>query len=100
MGKSKYFHIEVLKQTLDDRQQRNKQYSLRAFAQDLDLDHSYLSKVLNKKKFLSLSHAKVVADRLSLGSDDTELFFVSVSKHHQCRSLSKLDKSLTIKYCD
>lgn len=63
-----------LKAVLAERQDRNRSYSLRAFARDLGVPASHLSMVLNQKAHLSPERAESVADRLELSAADAEYF--------------------------
>lgn len=53
---------------------RNPAYSLRAFARDISISHSFLSRILGEKKRLSLAQASRVAERLKLAGQDRQRF--------------------------
>lgn len=69
-----------LKAELERRQRVNPRYSLRSFAQNLALSPSFLSKVLNGKKNLSLESAFEVSERLQLSNTERKLFCQWVAK--------------------
>ncbi len=73
---------EVLKDILLQRQQRNPQYSLRAFARDLGCTYSTVAEVLAKRKGISPKRARIVVERLDFSDHEQELFLLSVQKLH------------------
>jgi len=68
----------ILQQTLFSKQQKNKRYSLRAFARDLKISPSFLSEVLNGKYGISKQLANQIADRLGF-NEDKRLHFCSLA---------------------
>lgn len=52
--------VEHLRLRLREKQERNRRYSLRAFARDLGISHSHLSRVLRKQKRLSAAQAEAI----------------------------------------
>ena len=64
----------ILQQTLFSKQQKNKRYSLRAFARDLKISPSFLSEVLNGKYGISKQLAGQIADRLGFNSEEVQHF--------------------------
>jgi uncharacterized protein (TIGR02147 family) len=66
---------------------RNNRYSLRAFARDLDLSPSRLSRILNSKEGLSEKSAKKISDRLFSNHHEKE-FFVTLVLTDDARSAS------------
>ncbi len=64
----------ILQQTLFSKQQKNKRYSLRAFARDLKISPSFLSEVLNGKYGISKQLAGQIADRLGFNSEEMQHF--------------------------
>lgn len=64
----------ILQQTLFTKQQKNKRYSLRAFARDLKISPSFLSEVLNGKYGISKQLAGQIADRLGFNSEENQHF--------------------------
>ncbi len=64
----------ILQQTLFSKQQKNRRYSLRAFARDLKISPSFLSEVLNGKYGISKQLAGQIADRLGFSSEENQHF--------------------------
>jgi uncharacterized protein (TIGR02147 family) len=71
---------EILREVLLSRNYQNPSYSLRAFARDLGVSHSYLSKIIHKKRKLSLRHASAFASVLRLGSVKEQEFLRGVTE--------------------
>ena len=65
---------EVLASELSRRKDKNKSYSLRAFARDLELSASRLSEVLNDNEGLSEKSADLVATRLAFKLSERQYF--------------------------
>ncbi|RYZ71168.1 MAG: TIGR02147 family protein [Proteobacteria bacterium] len=66
--------VDYLKVELQSRRDRRSEYSLRAFARDLNLSPSTLSEILNEKVGLSPLKGKEVARRLKLPSAHSDHF--------------------------
>jgi len=64
----------ILQQTLFSKQQKNKRYSLRAFARDLKISPSFLSEVLSGKYGISKQLASQIADRLGFTNEEMQHF--------------------------
>ena len=64
----------ILQQTLFSKQQKNRRYSLRAFARDLKISPSFLSEVLNGKYGISKQLAGQIADRLGFNNEEIQHF--------------------------
>lgn len=80
------YRIEiVLKEQLDSRKLKNKNYSLRALARDVKVSPSTISKIINGKCDISEKMLLSILDSLSLSSEEKEkiLFF------ERCRRLSE-----------
>ncbi len=75
-------HIELLNKILEKKQKTNPQYSLRAFARDLSLDSSGLTKVLKGEIMLSLKAAVLTASKLQLSDLESKRFIDSVVEEH------------------
>ncbi len=71
-----------LQQEFNSRCQRNPNYSLRAFARDLDMWPSKLSEVLNEKCGISSGTAKTLSKRLRLSPDESAHFMALVESEH------------------
>jgi uncharacterized protein (TIGR02147 family) len=65
---------EILRDVLATKISRNPSFSLRAFARDLGVSHTYLSLVLNKKKALSMGKLLEFSQILGMNSEQTQLF--------------------------
>lgn len=70
---------KFLQDELEQRQKRNLQYSLRAFARDLNIAPQVLSLVLKGKKGISVSAALNLAHRLGLSVEESSYFYDLVS---------------------
>lgn len=66
---------EILKAEFLKKSEKNKGFSLRRFAQILDLQASFLSEVLNNKKNLSDEMAAKISEKLSWSTSEKEYFF-------------------------
>lgn len=64
----------LLKRELQDRCQKNPQYSLRAFARSLGMESSYLSKILSGKRNITQTTLKKLAAKLSFNEDSVKAF--------------------------
>ena len=95
MGKKMPFYVLYLCDELDRRIERNPQYSLRAFARFLDIDASFLSKVLARKQVLSLKKVEAIVEKLGLVEEERKRFIVSVADEQKCAGLDKVDNDLT-----
>lgn len=73
---------DILKREFASRAGRNPQYSLRAFARDLDFLPSRLSDVLNGKHGLSRRSASGIAERLGYAPSQRQYFCTLVEAEH------------------
>lgn len=91
---------DALRSEFGERVRRNPQYSLRAFARDLNLSPSMLCDVLAEKHHLSRDRAFKVAQGLRLSAPETELFCDLVdAKHARCINKKKeAEKRLNIRW--
>lgn len=74
------YFLKKLHDVLAQRQSSNSSYSLRAFARDLDIDPSQLSKIMTGKRVISSELAAQIAQRLKLDHAETMLFQESVHR--------------------
>ena len=74
------FYRNVLKVELGRRKSSNPNYSLRAFARDLDVSPSVISRALHAEREISASTARRLVVALKLSEAEAELFFNSVSE--------------------
>ncbi len=65
---------EFLRARLLGRISQNPAYSVRAFARDLKISHSYLSQILNERRGLSFRQALLLSETLGLDEADKRLF--------------------------
>jgi uncharacterized protein (TIGR02147 family) len=72
----KYFddYVEYLHQVLKERNSKNPNYSLRAFARDIDLSPARLSEVLRGKGDLGVSKLQSISERLCSETSEQEFF--------------------------
>ena len=82
MDYRKFLRDELLR-----RQNKNRSYSLRAFARDLGMSSSRLSEILNGKVGVSETRAAVLAKRLQLNPEDSSLFVDLVESEHARSSI-------------
>lgn len=73
-------YLRILQNEFHQRQQKNKKYSLRAFAKFLGVSHALLSLVFLKKKGLSLKMADKISTKLALSHLERNIFVSSVEK--------------------
>ncbi len=69
---------EFLKAALVERQKKNPQFSLRAFAKQLGLSPAGLTRILQGQKNLSLDRASEIARKLALGEKETEYLYTLI----------------------
>jgi hypothetical protein len=58
--------VAVLRARFDERRGRNRRYSLRAFARDLDVPHAALSQILARRRPASVAFLQQLGARLAL----------------------------------
>jgi transcriptional regulator with XRE-family HTH domain len=75
---------------LDERRQKNKMYSLRAFSRDLGIPAGLLSEVLSGKRSLTAKLAERISLRLDLSHDEKRALFDSITSDLFKRTVSKL----------
>ncbi len=95
MGAASPDYIKRLNQELEKRVEKNRHYSLRAFARFLEVDPSLLSKIISAKEVPSLKRGDKFAVKLNLSSCERESFLLSIAETQKCASLNKLDSKLT-----
>jgi hypothetical protein len=69
----------LLAQEFEQRQGRNRRYSLRAFARALRTDHATLSQILRRKRALTAAGVRRLAAGLGLDAEQTERFCVEIA---------------------
>lgn len=85
-------YLRILQNEFQQRKQKNKKYSLRAFAKFLGVSHALLSLVFLKKKGLSLKMAEKISAKLALSHLERNIFVSSVEKCFS-RSANKKTKA-------
>jgi transcriptional regulator with XRE-family HTH domain len=75
---------------LKKRKQKNSRYSLRGFANFLDIAPSTLSRILTNSQELSVSATKKIMKKLALLDDEKFLFIASVAEEKKIRTLLSL----------
>lgn len=93
MKSVKYDYVIKLKEQFEVRNSKNINYSLRAFARDLEIIPSRLSDILNYKKGLSEASAKTIATKLGLSENEIELFTLSAKSLHARSDKDKKEAS-------
>lgn len=71
---------EHLAEVLKQRRVKNRRYSLRKMAADLKLEASFLSKLINRKRKVTVALIERLAKKLSLSPDEVQKFKLSVLK--------------------
>lgn len=75
-------YLKYIFEEFDMRKLRNAKYSLRAFARDLDLTPSKLSRLLRGKEGISRVKAEALSARLNLSKPETNHFLNLVESEH------------------
>lgn len=79
-----------LEEELARRNQNYPRYSLRAFARELDVDSSFLSKILNGKRTVTLRTIRMFGERLNLSQDELARFGEISREKKMKRKLERL----------
>ena len=93
---SKFKNIQPADWLLNEfakRKAANKRYSLRAFANFLDIPSGRLSELLKGKRQFTVDLGKKMSRKLNLNKEDTQLFLASIAEHRP--KLSVTSKSQT-----
>ena len=85
----------ILAGAFEARKQRNPRYSLRGFSKFLQIDPSFMSKLMTEKILLSLDTADQISDRLKLKKNERDKFLLSAAEEQKCHALYLIDPSLT-----
>ncbi len=85
------FYQTKLKEGLSLRQRENPQYSLRAYARDLDVHPGTLAKVIKGDRPLPIKFSQNVVNKLKLGPRDRTLFMESLLRRKTNIDLIKID---------
>jgi plasmid maintenance system antidote protein VapI len=77
---SERYYAQYLFAELERRKKKNPRYSLRAFAQALQVDPSALSRILSGKQELSLQSCLRLVKQLTMSAEERKLFVASVAQ--------------------
>ena len=88
------FYTEYLSNELNRRKQNNSRYSLRAFARQLGLDASALSRILAGKQNLSVQGCLKIVEKLEISDQELNLFLNSVADEKKRRVGIALERGL------
>ena len=80
---------DILRDILAQKMGRNPSFSLRAFARDLDVSHTYLSLVLNGKKTLSMKKVVQFCNILKLEQKSANSFIQASARETKGRAFQK-----------
>lgn len=81
---------QFLEDELARRSQNYPRYSLRAFARHLEVDSSFLSKILNGKRTVTLRTIRMFGERLNLQNDELHKFAELSREKKMKRKLERL----------
>lgn len=84
------YHVVFLKSELNRRQIKNPRYSLRAFAQQLEVHPSALSRIMALKQEVSLKCCVAIVSAISISESDKVRFLVSVAEERMHRAAEYL----------
>jgi uncharacterized protein (TIGR02147 family) len=70
--------VDALRAIFVNRKEKNTNYSLNAFARDLDLSPSFLSRILNGTRALTLKQGMHIAALLGFNQNETNLFILGI----------------------
>ncbi|MCM2280921.1 MAG: PAS domain-containing protein [Bdellovibrionaceae bacterium] len=91
------YHIHILQSELSRRKLKNSRYSLRAFASQLEMHPSALSRILAGKQELSLQAALSVIAKLSMTENQKHQFIASVAQERYQQALATLAPAIGAK---
>lgn len=89
------YYLKVLKSEFERRKELNPMYSMRAFALNLDVDASNLTKILNDKLLPTFETGDKICRNLKLESGQAKEFMNSIAEEKMCLELYKLDPNYT-----
>lgn len=81
---------QFLEDELARRSQNYPRYSLRAFARHLDVDSSFLSKILNGKRTVTMRTIRMFGERLNLPPEEMQRFAEISREKKMKRKLNRL----------
>lgn len=83
---------ERLRRELKDRQEKRSQYSMRAFARDLQLNSSVLSRILNDKLPLTKKLVARIATNLPLSEQDYHDYLKALMNRKEIKKMVDIDR--------
>lgn len=87
---SRPFHIDILKKEFSKRVEKNTRYSMRAFAKQLEIHPSALSRILAGKQKMSSGAALMISKKIGLSGDTCRLFLQSVVDEQRTVDVAEL----------
>ena len=90
MSPEALFYQDCIHAELNRRLQKNRAYSLRAFAKALRLEAGALSQYLSGKRVPSYKAAQKILRGLELTPEQEKRFLGSLARHHQSRGLKRM----------
>ncbi|MGZ3770586.1 MAG: DUF4423 domain-containing protein [Bdellovibrio sp.] len=75
-------YSDLLFSELKRRINKNKKYSLRSFARDLDISPSFMSRILRKETSLSLKKGEILLKKIKWSEVKSELFILLINYHN------------------
>lgn len=94
MASLKTAYLVLLNSEFDRRRSINSRYSVRAFAKFLNVDPSFLSKVLGGKLLPSLEAGVKILDHLKWALPDRRIFLRSLAEELKKQALYDIDPAL------
>jgi len=88
--------LDFVKKEFEERQQRNTQYSLRAYAKSIGIDHSILSKILSKKRSLTFETADRILSALDIQMSIKNSLLLTISDPSNFHGIGRHDEYRTI----
>lgn len=76
-------HLVILREELARRTRANSRYSLRSFAKQLEIDASFLSKILSHQRPLSPNNAVKILERIQIDAREKTLFWQSYVRERE-----------------
>jgi len=87
---SQSFHINILNEEFSRRVEKNTRYSMRAFAKQLEIHPSALSRILAGKQRMSTGSALTISNKIGLSGDTCRLFLQSVIEEQKSVDVAEL----------
>ncbi len=91
-----YDYRVTLRENFESRVNRNKSYSLRSFARDIEIPASRLSEILNNKRGTTVKNGLKIAKNLNLNKNETLKFILSIEAIHSRSNQRKEEAKLLL----